>query len=97
MLATSIQTRLNWPLGFWITVAAILVVAFILRNQISLIAFILTFTHLIHMVIVSLFDLPVIRYVWDTEFFILIAIFLLIFGLWDRITYHHPGTGAIYG
>ena len=97
MIATSIQTRLNWPLGFWITVAAILVVALILRNQISLIAFILTFTHLVHMVIVSLFDLPVIRYVWDTEFFILIAIFLLIFGLWDRITYHHPGTGAIYG
>lgn len=97
MVATNIQTRLKWPFGFWIIAAAILVLVFIFRNWVGLSAVTLTLVHLTHMVIVSLYDLPVIRYVWDTEFLVLLAVFLLAWGLWDRITYHHPGTGAIYG
>jgi hypothetical protein len=86
MVATNIQTRLKWPSGFWVTAAAILVLALIFRNWVGLSALTLTLAHLTHMVIVSLFDLPVVRYVWDTEFLVLLAVFLLAWGLWDKIT-----------
>jgi len=86
MVATNIQTRLKWPFGFWIIAAAILVLVFIFRNWVGLSAVTLTLVHLTHMVIVSLYDLPVIRYVWDTEYLVLIAVFILVWGLWDKIT-----------
>jgi len=93
IFATNIQTRLKFPFYFWAIVALLLVLSIWLRNWVSLSVLTFTFAHLVHLVIVSLYDLPLARYVWDTEYLVLIAVFILVWGLWDKIT----GIGILNG
>lgn len=91
--ATNIQTRLQFPFNFWVIVALLLVLSIWPGTWIGLSGLTFTLAHLIHMAIVSLYDLPLARYVWDTEYLVLIAVFILVWGLWDKIT----GIGVLNG
>jgi hypothetical protein len=86
IFATNFQSRLKFSFSFWAIIALLLILSLRFRNWVGLSALTFTLAHLVHMVIVSLYDLPLARYVWDTEFLVLIAVFILVWGLWDKIT-----------
>jgi MFS family permease len=59
-----------------------LVLALLLRGWAGFSAIALILTHLTHLWIVSLFDIPILRYIWATQFLILLSLFIL---LWSFI------------
>jgi hypothetical protein len=73
--------RLKTPIGFWGVFVIILLLAAIFRGWVGLSSITLTLTHLVHLAVVSLFDVPIQRYIWATEFLILLALFILIWGV----------------
>jgi len=73
--------RIKSPIGFWFVILICLAVAILLRGWIGFSSVALIITHLAHLVVVSLFDVPISRYIWATEFLILLALFILIWGI----------------
>jgi hypothetical protein len=73
--------RIKSPIGFWVVIFVCLVLAILLRGWVGFSSITLIFTHLAHLVVVSLFDIPISRYIWATEFLILLALFILVWGI----------------
>jgi hypothetical protein len=64
-----------------------LVLALLLRGWAGFSAIALILTHLTHLWIVSLFDIPILRYIWATQFLILLSLFILLWSIintWAR-------------
>jgi hypothetical protein len=64
-----------------------LVLALLLRGLAGFSAIALILTHLTHLWIVSLIDIPILRYIWVTQFLILISLFILLWSIintWAR-------------
>jgi len=78
-------TRLTFPFGFWAFIIPLFIVCLILRGWVGYGSAVLMLAHLSHALIASLFDVPTTRYIWVTEFLVLIAAFLLIFGVAERL------------
>ena len=76
--------RIKSPIGFWVVILICLVLAILLRGWVGFSSVTLIITHLAHLAVVSLFDIPIQRYIWATEFLILLALFILIWGIMVR-------------
>lgn len=64
--------------SFWGIIFICLVLALLLRGWAGFSAIALILTHLTYLWIVSLFDIPILRYIWATQFLILISLFILL-------------------
>lgn len=67
---------------FWGIIIICLVLALFLQGWVGFSAIALILTHLTHLCIISLFDIPILRYIWATQFLILLSLFIL---LWSFI------------
>lgn len=79
--------RIKSPIGFWVVILICLVLAILLRGWVGFSSVTLIITHLAHLTVVSLFDVPISRYIWATEFLILLALFILIWGIVVRYSH----------
>ena len=73
--------------SFWGIITICLVLALLLRGWAGFSAIALIFTHLTHLWIVSLFDIPIMRYIWATQFLILLSLFIMLWSIintWAR-------------
>ena len=88
MLATQRASRIvTEQYSFWTIIAAGLVTAILLRGRIALVGGALMFSHLAHLFVVTLNDSPSGRYVGATEYLVIMGLFILAWGLLDKIFY----------
>jgi len=84
----SLDRLIKGTYSFGIIILISLGLTLYLRGWIGFCSASLIFTHLTHMVIVSLFDYPIIRYLWATEWLVLVAGFILVYGIFSRLYRH---------
>lgn len=74
------------PAWFLATLAAIIFIGSMLRRGwIGYACAVLALTHFAHLVVIVLFDQPIMRYVWASEFLLYLALFLLLWALFEKI------------
>jgi hypothetical protein len=81
----SMERVIKGPYSLGIVILISLILALYLRGWVGFCGPSLILTHLTHMVIVSLFDYPIIRYLWATEWLVLVAGFILVYGIFSRL------------
>jgi len=84
----SMDRVIKGPYSLGIVILISLILALYLRGWVGFCSISLILTHLAHMVIVSLFDFPLTRYLWATELLVLIAGFILVWGIFNRLSEH---------
>ena len=84
----SMDRVIKGPYSLGIVILISVVLALYLRGWVGFCSASLIFTHLAHMVFVSLFDFPLTRYLWATELLVLIAGFILVWGIFYRLSEH---------
>ena len=84
----SMDRVIKGPYSLGIVILISVVLALYLRGWVGFCSASLIFTHLAHMVIVSLFDFPLTRYLWATEWLVLVAGFILVNGIFSRLYRH---------
>jgi hypothetical protein len=84
----SMDRIINKPFSLGIVILISLILALYLRGWVGYCSISLILTHLAHMVIVSMFDFPLTRYLWATELLVFIGGFILIWGIFNRLTEH---------
>jgi len=84
----SLDRVIKGPYSLEIVILISLILALYLRGWVGFCSISLILTHLIHMVIVSLFDFPLTRYLWETELLVLIAGFILVWDIINRLSEH---------
>lgn len=73
-------TRLSQGQPFWLTAIVAFVLAAWVRNRLAVAGALFGATHLLHLLVISLFDQPLDRYVYATEFIAVVGICLIATG-----------------
>ncbi|MCJ7530016.1 MAG: hypothetical protein MUO64_03155 [Anaerolineales bacterium] len=84
----SMDRVIKGPFSLGIVILISLILALYLRGWVGFCNISLILTHLTHMVIVSLFDFPLTRYLWATELLVFMAGFILVWSIFNRLTEH---------
>ena len=81
-------TRLTFPkFNFWAIMALSLILIIVLRGWIGICSATLILVHLMHIIIVAFIDLPIVRYIYQTELLVIIGVFILIWAFFNKFVY----------
>lgn len=88
---TGPQSRLSSLQPLWLTLAGAAFLAALLRDRLALAGLVLCTAHLLHLVVICMFDQPLERYVFSTEHLVVIGVALVVWSAVIRASSPRPG------